>query len=261
MRKIMLLVGCAFAMSLPTRSIAAKKTGVIAGTVVDATGRPLAEADVVASAENAHARTDSAGRFEIRDLEPGQYNVRVRRIGYEPGRMTADLSHGGKVDIRFELKPRAAILDSVFIVADGTCPDRSYVGFICRRKTGKGVYLTDDDLFDKNARELGDIFRGVAGFRIEMRPSPWGQLPTPLSLRASGCLNALVNGRPAASTNPLPRYADEVVAVEIYASPSEAPSEYQRFVWGRQGRQTQSFADRDPANDRCAIVVYWTVLR
>ena len=261
MRKIMLLAGCAFAMSLPTRSIAAQRTGVIAGTVVDPTGRPLAEAEVIASAENARARTDSAGHFEIRNLEPGQYNVRVRRVGYEPGRSTADLSHGGKVDVRFELKARPALLDSVFIIADGNCPDRSYVGFICRRKTGKGVYFTDDDLFDRNAREIGDIFRGVAGFRIEMRPSPWGQLPTPISTRASLCLNAIVNGMPSASTNPIPRYADELVAVEIYASPSDVPAEYQRFAWGRQGRQTQSYSDRGGTGDRCSLVVYWTGLR
>jgi hypothetical protein len=261
MRKILLLAGCVLAMSTPTRSAAAQNTGVIAGTVVDPDGKPLADVDVSASADNAHVRTDSAGHFEIRNLEAGQYNVRARRLGYLAARMTADLSHGGKVDVKIELKPRPAMLDSVVIIADGNCPERSYVGFLCRRKTGKGVYLTDDDIFDKNARELGDIFRDIPGFRIEMRPTPFGQKPFPISTKASLCLNALVNGMPAANTNPLPRFADEMVAAEIYAAPADVPPEYQRYVWGRQGRQTQSYFDRGNTGDRCSLVVYWTALR
>lgn len=262
MRKLLLFAGCLFATSIPAQAAVAQKTGVIAGTVVDTAGRPIAGVDVVASAEHARTKTDSAGRFEIRDLESGQYAVRVRRIGYLPERMTADIDKGGKADLKIELKPRPAFLDSVFVVAQsGLCPERSYVGFICRRRKGKGVYLTDDDIFDKNAREIGDVFRGVPGFRIEMRPSPWGQLPVPLSTKANLCLNALVNGMPAASTNPIPRYADEMVAVEIYASPADAPPEYQRYVWGRQGRQTQSFNDHGGNGDRCSLVVYWTGFR
>lgn len=258
MRSILLLAVLA-AAALPA-SLSAQKTGVIAGVIVDEGGKPIAEADVVASADNAHVKSDSAGKFEIRNLEAGQYNVRIRRIGFFPARTTADLGRGGRADLHVEMKVRPAILDSVVVVADGKCPDRSYTGFLCRKRAGKGVYMTDDDIFDKNAREIGDVFRGVPGFRIELRPSIWGALPTPLPLKGSRCLNALVNGRLPSPTNQMPRFADQMVAVEIYSTASEVPTEYQAYTWGRQGRQSQVYADRDASAEHCALVVYWTIL-
>ena len=70
----------------------------------------------------------------------------------------------------------------------------------------------------------------------------------------------LVNGRIASPTNPMPRFATEMIAVEIYASPGDVPDEYQRYVWGKQGRQTQSYRDHGGAtsSDRCSLAVYWT---
>lgn len=262
MRNILLLAALAAASISPRSALHAQRSGVIAGTVFDEAGKPIAGADVVASADNARATSDSAGRFEIRNLDAGTYSVRARRLGYMPARITADIGRGGRADLRIELKVRPAILDSVFVVAKGdkTCPDRSYAGFSCRRQTAKGVYLTDDDIFDKNARELGDIFRDVPGFRIEFAATAFGRMPMPIPTKASQCLNALVNGRIVAPTNPLPRFADEMIAVEIYASPGDVPEEYQRYVWGRQGRQSQSFRDRAGAgtSERCSLVVYWT---
>jgi hypothetical protein len=259
MRKTWLLAAAAAVLSASPTLVAAQ-TGVIAGIVVDEAGKPIVGAEVQASAEKALTRTDSAGRFELRNLESGDYTIRARHIGFLPTRMTADLGKGGRADVKIELKARPAMLDSVIIVANGNCPERSYVGFLCRRRGGKGVYLTDDDIFDKNAREIGDIFRGVPGFRIELVPTIWGRLPMPLSTKASLCLNALVNGRIASPTNPMPRFATEMIAVEIYASPSDVPDEYQRYVWGKQGRQTQSYRDHGgaTAGDRCSLAVYWT---
>jgi hypothetical protein len=259
MRSILLMAALAVA-ALPA-SLRAQKTGVIAGVVVDETGKPIADAEVVASADNVRARSDSAGKFEMRNLDAGQYNVRVRHLGFFPVRTTADIGRGGRADLHIEMKVRPAILDSVIVLADGKCPERSFIGFNCRRRSGKGVYKTDDDIFDMNARELGDVFRDVPGFRVELRPSIWGPIPTPLAMKGSRCLNALVNGRPPSPTNQLPRWADQMVGVEIYASPSDVPKEYQQYSWGRQGRQTQFYSESSASSsDHCALVVYWTTL-
>jgi hypothetical protein len=240
---------------------AAQNGGTIAGTVKSDAGLPLANVEIVASADNARTMTDSAGHFEIHNLDAGFYTVRARRIGYLQARVTTDLGKNGRADLTIELKIRPAALDTVVVVANGKCPERSIVGFLCRKNSGKGVYMTDDDIFDKNAREIGDIFRGIPGFRIEMASTPFGRLPIPLSTRASQCLNALVNGLVSGPTNPIPRYADEMVALEIYASPADVPEEYQQFVWGRQGRQTQTYHDHAiSTTDRCSLVVYWTRL-
>jgi len=256
MRRILLLVAAVLA-ALPA-SLAAQRTGVIAGTIVDENGQPIPDVQVVVSADNAKATSDSAGHFEIRNLEAGQYNIRTRRIGYMPARTTADIGRGGRADLHIEMKARPAILDSVVVLADGKCPDRAFTGFLCRKRGAKGVFLTDDDIFDKNAREVGDVFRDVAGFRVELRPSIWGPMPTPISTKGGRCLNALVNGRLPSPTNQMPRFADQMLGVEIYVTPSDVPPEYQQYTWGRESRQTSMYAEHISPSDHCSLVVYWT---
>ena len=232
--------------------------GTITGTVVNPAGDPVAGAEVVLVTEKPRARTDSAGRFALTQLDAGFYRVRVRHVGFSPMEITTDLGKNGKVDLKFELRLRPAMLDSVVIRADGKCPELTYVGFNCRRRGGKGIYLTDDDLADRGATELGDVFRDVEGFRIEVVPTPFGAKPRPLATHGARCLNALVNGRGIASTNPLPRYAYELIAVEIYPLPSDVPPEYDRYVWQRNIRQSASPVGKDSPNARCSLVVYWT---
>ena len=248
----------AVALSLLLASVL-RAQGTISGVVLDAAGHPIRDADVMILGDKARGRTDSTGRFTISNVDKGFYHVRARRIGFLPSEVTTDLSKNGKVELTFELKVRPAILDSVRVVAEGgRCPQRSFVGYYCRKRSANGVFLSDDDLADRGAIELGDIFRDVDGFRIDIVPTPWGAKPRPLATRGARCLNALVNGIPAARTNLLPQYAINVIAVEIYARPNDVPSEFQRFVSLASARQSSSPVGRDSENARCSLVVYWT---
>lgn len=249
----------AVALAWPAVAAAQATTGgTISGVVLDDRGAPVRDADVLFLPSTTRTRTDSLGRFAGTNLDDGFYHVRVRRLGFSATEITTDLSKNGHVELKFELRPRPVFLDSVVVRADGKCPEVGFIGFVCRRHSAKGVFLTDDDLLDKGAVELGDVFRDVDGFRIEMVPTPFGMKPRPLATRAARCLNALVNGRPMAITNQLPRYATELIAVEIYPLPTDVPEEYQRFVWLRSARQTSSPVGRDSPNARCSLVVYWT---
>ena len=232
------------------------KGGTITGLVLDPNGAPVSGADVFALPGKARTRTDSAGKFTMSGLPADFYHVRVRRIGFRPAEITTDLSSGGRANLKFELLVRPVMLDSIVVLADGKCATMSYTGFACRRLRGKGLYLTDDDLADKGAIELGEVFSDVAGFRVEQRATRYGLKPIAFSQR--GCLNALVNGRPLALTNQLPRFATELIAVEIYALPSTVPVEYQRYVWDRAIRQSSTPLGPDRGEQACSLVVYWT---
>lgn len=245
------LKGAAYCQNAPV-------PGSITGIVTDESGRPIPDADVHAFPESAHARTDSAGRFILTKLGSGFYHVRARHIGFTSLEITTDLEKNGHVELKFELKARPAVLDSVIVEASGNCPAVRYLGFNCRRRLGKGVYLTDDDIGDKGAIELGDVFDGIPGFRTEMRETRYGRKPVPIATRGNRCINALVNGRPIALTNPLPLYANELIAVEIYATPSEVPEEYQRYIWMGSARQSSAILSRPTPDDSCSVVVYWT---
>ena len=232
--------------------------GSITGSVVDDNGLPVRDADVYAPPSTARTRTDSSGHFVLAGLEPDFYHVRVRHIGFTATEITIDLGKGGHGDLKFELKRRPVMLDSVVVQVDGKCPTTQYAGFLCRRARDKGVYLTDDDIMDHGAVELGDIFRDVDGFRIERVMTRFGMMPSPIPTRGNHCLNALINGRAYATTNPLPRYATELVALEIYAAPSDVPPEYQLYVASPEIRQSAPRIPRDSPTNRCSLAVYWT---
>jgi hypothetical protein len=259
MRTSWLAVGLlSFGLGSAAMAQAPVMPGSITGVVRDQQGDLIAGANVVAFPETVRATTDSAGRFQLTGLGGGFYHVRVRRIGFTPTEITTDLAKNGHVDLKFELKHRPVVLDSIVVQEKGVCPALNYVGFNCRKRFGKGVYLTDDDIADKGAVELGEVFTDVDGFRIEMLPSPWGQRPTPRAMHGGRCLNALVNGRPSGLTNPLPRYATDLLAVEIYAVPADVPPEYGRYVYMASIRQTTTAVGKDSPNARCSLVVYWT---
>jgi hypothetical protein len=232
--------------------------GTISGSVVDDNGTPVRDADVYAPPATARARTDSTGHFTLANLPPDYYHVRVRHIGFSAAEITTDLGKGGHVDLKFGLKRRPVMLDSVVVQVDGKCPMRNFTGFNCRRRTGKGIYLTDDDIMDRGAIDLGDIFRDMDGFRIENMNTSLGWRPVPIPTRGNHCLNALVNGRIYARTNPLPRYATDLIAVEIYTSRSDVPTEYQMYVANPEARQSAPRVPRDSPTNRCALAVYWT---
>jgi hypothetical protein len=262
MRKIVLLVLAGLAAPFTIAAGQGKPAGgTISGVVLDGAGHPVTGADVFAFPETARGRSDSAGHFSLTKLAGGFYHVRVRRIGFVPMEITTDLKDNGRVDLKFELETRPALLDSVVVLADGKCPALLFGGFNCRRRFGRGVYLTDDDLAEKGAIEIGDVFAGVAGFRVDSIPTNFGLKPRPLATRGGHCLNALINGKPLALTNPLPRYANELVGVEIYSTPRDVPEEYQRYVWLKEIRQTSSPVERTVGAEPCSLVVYWTTLR
>lgn len=246
-------------LALSLASVAgAQSGGTIAGVVVDQAGAPIAGAEVFVLTQTNRGRTDSLGRFEISQVDPGSYRLRARHIGYLPAEASADVSRNGRAHVTIEMRVRPPALDTVIVLENGRCPELSFMGFHCRKRTGKGVYLTEDDLLDRGAVELGEVFRGVNGFRLEIVPTEFGAKPRPLATRGARCLNALVNGRPMGLTNPLPRYAYELSAVEIYSVPNDVPSEYQRYVSQRSIRQSSSPVGADSPNARCSLVVYWT---
>ena len=251
-----ILIGAVLLTLVTTSTSIAQNGGTIAGVVRDEAGHPIGGAEIYAFPEKNRATSDSTGRFSIPNLPSGFYRVRVRRLGFRPTEVTTDLGDNGRVDLKIELAVRPAMLDSVIVQADGKCAAVSFTGFNCRKQRGKGIYLTDDDLADKGAIELGEVFADVNGFHIERRSTRFG--PKPIPYANLGCLNALVNGRPLALTNPLPEYATELIAVEIYATPSSVPPEYQRYVWDRTIRQTSRVVGRDRNDQACSLVVYWT---
>jgi hypothetical protein len=91
----------------------AENTGAISGTVVDPTGAVIVNAQVEATLEGTEqkhdARTDSAGRFELKDLQPGVYDIRAYVQGFKALEVKAVLVQATNVtEVSFELSVGAS---------------------------------------------------------------------------------------------------------------------------------------------------------
>ncbi len=234
----------AFSLTLLPALVGAQG-GTLRGVVRDSVNRPLGNAEVVATPGPHRARTDSLGRFTMTGIGGGQYVLHARKLGYSPGEATADLHDNGSLDVTLTLEHREANLDTVVVNADGSCPERSLDGFVCRQKRGdKGVFMDYMDIDDKDPLSTADLFRDIPGFRVDVRPTRNGNRRIPV---ASGlkCVVSLVDGRPATAANFVPDLPGDLMALEVYVTPDEVPKEYQRYMWDSR------------AGQRCGIAVYW----
>ncbi len=219
--------------------------GTLRGLVRDSAKSPVPDAEIIASPGRHLARTDSLGRFTITGIDGGQYTVRVRKLGYSPAELTAELHDNGLLDVTLTLEHRMANLDTVVVNADGSCPEQSLDGFYCRKKRGgKGVFMDYMDIDAIDAVSTADLFRDIPGFRIDTRPTRTGARRVPIATGLR-CMVPLVNGRPATAASFVPDLPGDLVALEVYPTPAEVPKEYQQFAFPVG------------ASERCGVAVYW----
>jgi hypothetical protein len=239
----------ALAVALPLR---AQQTtgGTITGIVKDSASRPVVGADVVAHPGDHRTRTDSTGHFIFSGLDPDNYTVRARKLGFAPEDWDVKITKSSRVDISLVLATRMPMLDTVTVRADRKCPPFTLEGFVCRRQTGHGVFMDYTEIDDKEALYTADLFRDIKGFRETVRNTrDSGPIRVAANVLPWGCVTSLVNGREVTPANPVPEYPYDLVALEVYARPDSVPEQFQRYTW-----QTRDVT----RSGRCSVVVYWT---
>ncbi len=89
------------------QSGSASLQGTVQGNTTSSVVVPLAYAVVSLPRLALERFTDGQGRFLLRDLAPGRYEVVVRRIGYVPVRRTVELTAGAvtRLDVQLEAIP------------------------------------------------------------------------------------------------------------------------------------------------------------
>ena len=103
-----------FALAVPAVESRAQSAGAIRGRVVDSTGRPVSFAQVELRPIDRRVVADQSGDFSIAGLTDGQYELRVRRIGYTPTTVQVRVP-GEQRSLSITLVPLPRVLDSVRI--------------------------------------------------------------------------------------------------------------------------------------------------
>jgi outer membrane receptor protein involved in Fe transport len=77
-------LGFLLLLAVPAGPAGAGTTGRLAGTVLDRQKQPLAGVNVSIPAARTGAITDAEGRYSVLNLPPGQYQVKIAILGYQP---------------------------------------------------------------------------------------------------------------------------------------------------------------------------------
>jgi hypothetical protein len=201
------------------------------GLVTDRqTGAPVPGADVVlAGLPGGRRITDDEGAFRYDSLPPGTHRLSVSGLGYQPVEDSVVLAAGSAYRLSVGLVPQALALDPIVVVAQARPTLLDRVGFVERRQSGLGTFLTREMIEARSPPLVYDLLRAVPGVRIV--PGRRGaMIPT----MRGGCVpavfvdgvSALVQVGVDLSLSP-----DHIEAVEVYRGP-ETPPQYQLNACG-----------------------------
>lgn len=275
------LVASLLALAAPV-SLLAQPAGRITGYVQDSAGTVIADAGVMLLPAQRHARTDQSGAFRFDSLAPGAYQLTIRRLGFLPQQLHFAVSAGTDTTVTLTMSHRPRLLDTVVVAGNG-CSRVWFDGFLCRRATERGVFLTEADILEKNPQYVADLFLGMKGFHVEPVMTPYGPSRT-VRTTESRCMVTLVDGRRGAIDGELGAssamdgasgrtYAEmdfigprELIGVEIYPPGYLTPVEYASLALGSTGGKRSiagsPFGAVQPRvkrpEERCVLVNYWT---
>jgi outer membrane receptor for ferrienterochelin and colicins len=97
--------------------LAGQATGVVAGTVVDTSGRPLQNVRVRVLPTVQSAVTDAGGRFRLSGIRAGPATVQAQLIGFYPAQADVLVREQDSVLVSLRLRPGAMELNPVIVSA------------------------------------------------------------------------------------------------------------------------------------------------
>jgi hypothetical protein len=229
---------------------------VVQGRAVDAlSGNPVSDVSVRIDADGKQfgtTVTDSAGRFTLRAASGGSYRLTTSHIAFAPVEATVDVGSGAMVEVLLRLSVQPTELPAIEVVARGRAPDASLerAGFYDREAAGFGVFRTPEDVEKRRLFAASDLFLSTSGVRVEYAGMRGKDIRMTRGEDPNCSPRILIDNvivRPggrqsSAGDPPLDGLisAQDILAVEIYRSPSETPQEFMA-----QGLT-------------CGVVAFWT---
>lgn len=197
-------------------------TGRVASAV---TGKPIAGARVSIPELQFGAITDDEGNFQIRELPPGLYDVRVHYLGYSTNQRPIRLQSGRVTNATFLLER------DVLEVADLTVEVKQQNridpmrDFRERMERGFGDFITRADIEERNPENTSDLFRMVPG--VDVSPVRQGQ--GRVTMRCSGRKSRPVIFLDGVLTRNFPvdnLQPGAIQGIEVYRRASETPPQF-----------------------------------
>lgn len=120
----------------------------------------------------ARGTADARGVLRVEGLAPGTHRASVALLDRIPRAIRVELAAGEAREVAVALEPTTVRLAPVTASASRRGRDARIEGFYLRAQNHiTGRFITRAQIEEKNATDFTDIFRGVAGVRIEPGPS------------------------------------------------------------------------------------------
>ncbi len=211
-------------------------SGTIKGVVMTTTPRrPLEGVRIRLVGTERNAVSDSRGRFQFRDLDPGKYVIEAAAIGYSTMNSPLLLGERETLELEFHASAQAVRLPDLSVEEMAEHGPRDWLR---RKSEGRGRYITRKHLEERRVTYLPDALRMIAGVRVECR----GSICRAQMIRSPrGCgPGYYIDGIPAHSSALWLTPVGEIEGIEVYSGPSETPPEL------------------ESGSTRCGAIALWT---
>lgn len=247
----------------PIRSSAQAATGssVLSGRVTRAGDTTIAVAgadiEIVGIALRGYANGE--GRFRFADILPGTYDLRVRRLGYEPTTLRVVLQGGRSYEQRVELQRHPHALTEVRINGQMLKVPARFEDVYGRAAHENGTFFTRKDIEQLNPNNVQSLLNLVPTVYVNDRGITFQRCKGEFSgLSISGNRQAGVAQQQFAKVVQV--YID---GTRVTANPNDSLLEALRIVHPRDIEAIEVYTGvaRIPAefnNDACAVIAIWT---
>ena len=205
-------------------SIALAQTGSIRGKVLDSTNdSPLIGANVVIKNTTKGSATDVEGKFEINNLDPGQYTLMVSYIGYKNYEEIFKINQNQNLEKNLLLKPEAIEMETYVVTASR------------RRERVEDApaaisVISKTEIRRESNTNLGDYLKGTKGIDFTQSGiDSYNMTARGFNSSFSSRLLTLTDGRMAnvpslrlTAYNVIPVSFEDVEQIEVVLGPSSA---------------------------------------
>ena len=234
---IALLAIVASAVAYPSSAPAQSFPATIHGVIRDSTGAPVAAVELWERESGRRTRTDTAGAYTLRNLQPGHVYVEIRRIGYRTMAIDTTLVEGERLDVDLTLRVVPRRLAGVTVSERDREVTRSMLDFERRRRAGMGVFVTREQIEEEQPQHLSDMFRTVPG--VIVKGGGFGGYSLRI-VRGMCQPYYIVDGQyqPGFELDLIP--PNDIEGIELYKGSSETPPQFNHM------------------NAVCGVIVIWT---
>ena len=245
-------------LALGTTSARAQQ-GALRGVVRDSAGAPIRDADVGIVTLRRLTRTDEHGRFALTKLPPGNVDLSVRRLSYEPHHRSVLVVAGSQDSLRVTLIAIPALLNPVN-VTKGEIRQRENIEDFYRRMTGGlGQYVGREEIEKRWGGNPSDMIRTIPGVRlVRTATGGYGVRFPNTSLGRSDCAPMIwIDGQKAPGLEIDGLTLGDLEGIELYKGPSTTPLQFSQgqgsnncgtiVMWSRppQYQKTARYREKD----------------